>query len=66
MNNTKTDAELEREAIILADQADRFVKQFGVDLSGAEQFINGSRAFCQAGNAYERIALAEKSVDLAE
>lgn len=62
MGKPKTDAELEREALILADQAERFIKQFSVDVSSAEQWTKGSQAFRTAADAYERIALAEKTV----
>lgn len=66
MSKTKSDADLEREAKILAEQANRFVAQFAVDLSSAETFPSGSDGFRTAADAYERIALAEKTVDSAE
>ena len=63
--STKTRKELEREARILADQADRFISQFAIDVSDAETFAGRSEAFRTAADAFERIALAEKRVDQA-
>jgi hypothetical protein len=63
---TKSYAELEREARILAEQADRLVSQFSIDLSNPERYTRGSAGFRVAADAYERIALAETKVDPAE
>jgi hypothetical protein len=66
MSDTTEGQELEQSARILADQADRLVSQLAVDVSSAESFVVGSSEFCAAANAYERIALAERTADPAE
>jgi hypothetical protein len=62
MPSENPDAQLEEEARVLTDQAKRFLKQFDVDLSSAESFVEGSAAYRAAADAYERLALTEKTV----
>jgi hypothetical protein len=63
---TNDTEQLEQEARILADQADRFVSRFSLDLSRAETFSGRSEGFRVAADAFERIALAEKTVNASE
>ena len=57
---TSNRQELEHQARVLSDQADRLIRQLGVDVSDAEIFSKYSLVLRQAADAYERLALAEK------
>ena len=59
----RTEPDLAEYANTLADQSDRFVAQLDVDVSAAETFNDRPGAFRIAAEAYERIALAEKTAD---
>jgi hypothetical protein len=60
----KSEAALRSEALILAEQSERFLAQFPeLDLSDVERFDHEGEALSMAANAYERMASAEKHVD---
>jgi hypothetical protein len=60
-NNMPTN-ELEQEVRILVDQADRLIRQLGVDVSKAATSSMYSDAFRQIFHAYERLAEARKQL----
>jgi len=55
--------ELERWLQVLSEQAERLIRDLGVNVSDAETFSRLSSSFRLAANAYERLAMARRRTD---
>ena len=60
---TESDEYLARYGQVLADQSERFIGQFHVDVADAETFSYESVPLLAVADAYERIALAQRRID---
>jgi hypothetical protein len=60
---TESDEYLAKYGQVLADQSERFIGQFQIDVSDAETFSYESVPLLTVADAYERIALAQQRVD---